>query len=100
MLCGWASTRSESYATAPPAGVFPPMLYDPDSSVVRWRLTNASVFWSGRNSGCSHRPPPAVRGVMEKLVDTVIQRADKAPVSSHREACLVHIYPTGPWMGM
>ena len=37
---------------------------------------------------------------MEKLVDTVIQRADKAPVSSHREACLVHIYPTGPWMGM
>jgi len=37
---------------------------------------------------------------MEKLVDTVIQRADKGPVSSHREACLVHIYPTGPWMGM
>ena len=37
---------------------------------------------------------------MEKLVDTVIQRADKGPVSTHREACLVHIYPTGPWMGM
>lgn len=33
------------------------------------------------------------------MVDTVIQRADKAPVSSHRDACLVHIYPTGPWMG-
>ncbi len=37
---------------------------------------------------------------MEKLVDTVIQRADKPPVSAHREACLVHIYPTGPWMGL
>jgi two-component system, cell cycle response regulator len=37
---------------------------------------------------------------MEKQVDTVVQRADRPPVSSHREACLVHIYPTGPWMGM
>jgi diguanylate cyclase (GGDEF)-like protein len=37
---------------------------------------------------------------MEKLVDTVVQRADKPPVSALREACLVHIYPTGPWMGM
>ena len=37
---------------------------------------------------------------MEKLVDTVVQRFDKPPLSSHKEACLVHIYPTGPWMGM
>jgi two-component system, cell cycle response regulator len=37
---------------------------------------------------------------MEKLVDTVVQRSDKPPLSAHREACLVHIYPTGPWMGM
>jgi diguanylate cyclase (GGDEF)-like protein len=37
---------------------------------------------------------------MEKLVDTVIQRADRPPLSSLREACLVHIYPTGPWMGL
>lgn len=37
---------------------------------------------------------------MEKLVDTVVQRSDKAPVSSHKDACLVHIYPTGPFMGM
>ncbi|HVK10055.1 MAG TPA: GGDEF domain-containing protein [Gemmataceae bacterium] len=37
---------------------------------------------------------------MEKQVDTVVQRADRPPVSSHRESCLVHIYPTGPWMGM
>jgi diguanylate cyclase (GGDEF)-like protein len=37
---------------------------------------------------------------MEKLVDTVVQRADKPPQASNREACLVHIYPTGPWMGM
>lgn len=37
---------------------------------------------------------------MEKLVDTVVQRSDKAPTSAHKEACLVHIYPTGPWMGM
>lgn len=37
---------------------------------------------------------------MERLVDTVVQRSDKAPLSAHREACLVHIYPTGPWMGM
>src|SRR6476661_1700026 len=37
---------------------------------------------------------------MEKLVDTVVQRFDKPPVSSQKEACLVHIYPTGPWMGM
>src|SRR5438045_3290525 len=58
-------------------------------------------FGCGRtNARASDRPPPAAPGAMEKLVDTVIQRADKAPVSSHREACLVHIYPTGPWMGM
>jgi len=37
---------------------------------------------------------------MDKLVDTIVHRSDKPPVSSHREACLVHIYPTGPWMGM
>lgn len=37
---------------------------------------------------------------MEKLVDTVVQRSDKPPTSAHKEACLVHIYPTGPWMGM
>ena len=37
---------------------------------------------------------------MEKLVDTVIQRSDRPPLSSNREACLVHIYPTGPMMGM
>jgi len=37
---------------------------------------------------------------MEKLVDTIIQRADRPPLSSLREACLVHIYPTGPWMGL
>jgi two-component system, cell cycle response regulator len=37
---------------------------------------------------------------MEKLVDTVVQRSDKPPISAHKEACLVHIYPTGPWMGM
>jgi two-component system, cell cycle response regulator len=37
---------------------------------------------------------------MEKLVDTVVQRFDKPPLSSQKEACLVHIYPTGPWMGM
>jgi diguanylate cyclase (GGDEF)-like protein len=37
---------------------------------------------------------------MEKLVDTVVQAAHKPPQASNREACLVHIYPTGPWMGM
>ena len=37
---------------------------------------------------------------MEKLVDTVVQRFDKPPLSSQKDACLVHIYPTGPWMGM
>lgn len=37
---------------------------------------------------------------MEKMVDTVIRRANAAPVSAHRDACLVHIYPTGPWMGL
>jgi len=37
---------------------------------------------------------------MEKLVDTVVQRFDKPPLSGQKEACLVHIYPTGPWMGM
>ena len=37
---------------------------------------------------------------MEKLVDTVIHRADRPPLSAMREACLVHIYPTGPWMGL
>src|SRR5262245_18032639 len=37
---------------------------------------------------------------MEKLVDTVIQRADRPPHSAIGEACLVHIYPTGPWMGL
>ena len=36
---------------------------------------------------------------MEKLVDTVIQRPDEMPASSSREACLIHIYPTGPWIG-
>ena len=36
---------------------------------------------------------------MEKLVDTVIQHVDKPPAVYAREACLVHIYPTGPWMG-
>jgi two-component system cell cycle response regulator len=35
---------------------------------------------------------------MEKLVDTVYQPA-RRPLSPHREACLVHIYPTGPMMG-
>jgi two-component system, cell cycle response regulator len=37
---------------------------------------------------------------MEKLIDTVIQRADRPPHSALGEACLVHIYPTGPWMGL
>ena len=37
---------------------------------------------------------------MEKLVDTVVQRFDKPPLSAQKDACLVHIYPTGPWMGM
>ncbi|HJZ91666.1 MAG TPA: GGDEF domain-containing protein [Gemmataceae bacterium] len=37
---------------------------------------------------------------MEKLVDTVVQNAHKPPQATNREACLVHIYPTGPWMGM
>ena len=37
---------------------------------------------------------------MEKLVDTVVQRFYKPPLSSQKDACLVHIYPTGPWMGM
>lgn len=36
---------------------------------------------------------------MEKMVDTVIRRAQDPPVSSSREACLVHIYPTGQSMG-
>lgn len=36
---------------------------------------------------------------MEKLVDTIIQHGDKPPAVYAREACLVHIYPTGPWMG-
>jgi two-component system cell cycle response regulator len=44
-----------------------------------------------------HQPPSVP---MEKLVDTVIQRANRGPVSSHQEACLVQIYPTGPGMGM
>src|SRR5262245_52941175 len=38
--------------------------------------------------------------LMEKLVDTVVQRFDKPPLSTQKDACLVHIYPTGPWMGM
>jgi two-component system, cell cycle response regulator len=37
---------------------------------------------------------------MEKMVDTIVQRADKGPHSAKKEACLVHIYPTGPWMGV
>jgi diguanylate cyclase (GGDEF)-like protein len=37
---------------------------------------------------------------MDKLVDTTIQRAGAPPVSAFKEACLVHIYPTGPSMGM
>jgi diguanylate cyclase (GGDEF)-like protein len=36
---------------------------------------------------------------MEKLVDTVFQPS-RRPVSTNREACLVHIYPTGPLMGI
>jgi diguanylate cyclase (GGDEF)-like protein len=35
---------------------------------------------------------------MERLVDTIIQPS-RRPVSDRREACLVHIYPTGPAMG-
>src|SRR5437899_2524523 len=37
---------------------------------------------------------------MDKSVDTVVQRADRPPVSNNRDACLVLIYPTGPSMGM
>jgi len=35
---------------------------------------------------------------MEKMIDTVIRKGT-GPVSSNRDACLVHIYPTGPSMG-
>jgi diguanylate cyclase (GGDEF)-like protein len=35
---------------------------------------------------------------MEKLLDTVFQPA-RRPQSINRDACLVHIYPTGPMMG-
>jgi two-component system, cell cycle response regulator len=35
---------------------------------------------------------------MEKLFDTVFQPA-RRPASVHRDACMVHIYPTGPMMG-
>jgi diguanylate cyclase (GGDEF)-like protein len=35
---------------------------------------------------------------MEKLLDTVFHPA-RRPQSVHRDACLVHIYPTGPMMG-
>lgn len=35
---------------------------------------------------------------MEKLFDTVFQPA-RRPASIHRDACMVHIYPTGPMMG-
>jgi diguanylate cyclase (GGDEF)-like protein len=37
---------------------------------------------------------------MEKLVDTIIQKSEGRPVSNNRDACLIHIYPTGPLMGM
>ena len=36
---------------------------------------------------------------MEKSVDTVFQPA-RRPLSAIRDACLVHIYPTGPLMGI
>jgi len=36
---------------------------------------------------------------MEKLVDTIFQPA-RRPTSVKRDACLVHIYPTGPLMGI
>jgi two-component system, cell cycle response regulator len=36
---------------------------------------------------------------MEKLVDTIFQPA-RRPLSANRDACLVHIYPTGPSMGI
>ncbi len=36
---------------------------------------------------------------MEKMIDTIIRKGT-GPVSSNRDACLVHIYPTGPSMGM
>jgi two-component system, cell cycle response regulator len=36
---------------------------------------------------------------MEKVVDTVFQPS-RRPLSTKREACLVHIYPTGPLMGI
>jgi two-component system, cell cycle response regulator len=36
---------------------------------------------------------------MEKLVDTIFQPA-RRPLSVRRDACLVHIYPTGPLMGI
>ncbi len=35
---------------------------------------------------------------MEKMIDTIIRKGT-GPVSSNRDACLVHIYPTGPSMG-
>jgi diguanylate cyclase (GGDEF)-like protein len=36
---------------------------------------------------------------MEKSVDTVFQPS-RRPLSAGRDACLVHIYPTGPMMGV
>ena len=35
---------------------------------------------------------------MEKMIDTIIRKGT-GPVSANRDACLVHIYPTGPSMG-
>ncbi len=36
---------------------------------------------------------------MEKLIDTWVTARDRPIVSMRRDACVVHIYPTGPGMG-
>jgi|GEM_PF-300747 len=53
----------------------------------------AEIFWQRFES------PPSPGNMMEKATETWVTAPERPISTTNRDACLVHIYPTGPGMG-
>src|SRR4051812_12374739 len=60
--------------------------------------SNRDLDCNDESADCAKDSTPSSRAMVEKITDTWISTPKKL-FSAAREACLVHIYPTGPTMG-
>src|SRR5688500_1679652 len=63
-----------------------------------WAAFDAACIRIVASNGGDTPPTGGSGGSMHKLTETLIS-VPKRPTTSHRAACLIQIYPTGPGMG-